>query len=220
MKKLLLLLIAMLVVVSVASALPTTGAATAIGNNNFTFTGNGVAGTVGWFQWGMKEGQSWARSPNVTPAAGVITYRMSGSPIRGCTSFWYRACDVTGCGAEVTLMTLEVTPLPTTTFGQWAEEIRDSHFDPQVLVWNSVQPYVSITGATVFYGIIFAMIFVGLWLRTRGTAVAMQLGMICTVLFASSLVGLQLGLPPEFIAVGQALLYISLAGAIVSFTIK
>ena len=83
-----------------------------------------------------------------------------------------------------------------------------------------MRPYTSVTGDTIFYGLIFALIFVGMWLRTRGTAVASMFGMICVGLFASTAVGLQLGLPPEFISVGQALLYLSLTGAIMAFTFK
>lgn len=215
-----LILLALLFVVAIVQAVPTTQAVTKIGNNNMTFNGNGVTGTIGWFQWGMADGQTWAHTPNVTATAGVITYTMRGSPMFGSTKYYVKACDPTGCGLQVDATTLPVTPLPTTTYGQWAQNITEMRLEPANAVWNSLQPYMAVTGATVFYGIIFAMVFVGIWLRTRGTAVAQQLGMICMALFGSTLVGLQLGLPPEFLAVGQALLYVSLAGTIVSFTVK
>ena len=48
--KALYLLFAVLFLCASVSAVPTTLAATNVGNNNFTLNGNGVAGTVGWFQ--------------------------------------------------------------------------------------------------------------------------------------------------------------------------
>lgn len=214
------LLLILLFIVGIVSAVPTTLPATSVGNNNITFNGNGVVSAKGWFQWGMASGNSWAKTPNITASGGVITYTLKGTPVFGCTTYYYRACDNTGCGSEVNLMTLEVTPLPSTTYGIYAQNITENAFSPANAFWNSLRPYTSVTGDTVFYGMIFAMIFVGLWLRTRGTMVANILGMLCIALFASTAVGLQLGLPPEFLAVGQALMYISLAGAFVSFTFK
>ena len=215
-----LLLIALLLIACAASALPTTQPGTNIGNNNFTFTGTGVTGTTGWFQWGMAQGQSWAHTPNRTSSAGTITYTMKGTPIFGCTTYYYRACDPTGCGAELSFMTLAVTPIPTVTYGAYAQNITENQGDPSNAFWNFMQPYMGITGSEIFYGLIFACVFVGIWLRTRGTAVANIFGMICVGLFASSAVGLQLGLPPEFVAVGQALMYLSLTGAVMAFTFK
>ena len=212
--------IAALVLVSCASALPTTNAATDVGNNNFTLHGSGITGTSGWFQWGLGEGQSWAHTPNRTATAGSISYTMRGSPITGCTTFYYRACDTTGCGSEISLMTLEVTPLPHTTFGDFALNITENAFEPQNAFWNAMRPYTSVTTDTIFYGIIFMMVIIGIWLRTRGTAVATMFGVILAGLFASSAVALQLGLPPEFLAVGQAMLYLSLTGAVMMFTFK
>ena len=224
MKRLLTVLIALCFLAVVVSATPTTLAASAVGNNNATFNGNGVTGAVGWFQWGMAPGASWAHTPNVTAGSGVIAYTMKGTPIFGNTKYYYRACDPTGCGSEVTLTTAVVTPLPLPPIvgnGQLAaENMTENGFDPGNMLWNSLAVYFAVTGATIFYGIIFAMIFVGIWLRTRGTAIANIFGMVCIGLFASSAVGLQLGLPPEFLAVGQALMYLSITGAVMSFTFK
>lgn len=219
MMKRLIILLAMLCMVSLASAAPTTSAATSIGNNNFTFQGTGSA-DPGWFQWGMAAGQSWAKTPNITPSGGAISYTMRGSPVYGCTSYYYRACDATGCGSEVSFMTTAVTALPVITYGAFAENITENRFDPGNVFWNAMRPYTTVTGDTVFYGLIFAMVFVGAWLRTRGTAMATQFGMLCSALFVSSAVGLQLGLPPEFVAVGQAVMYISLASAVMAFTFR
>ena len=220
--KYLYIFIALLLLIVPVVAIPTTNPATMVGNNNFTFNGAGYTiGDDGWFQWSMRSGQTWAHTPNETADAdGIITYTLVGSPVYGCTTYFYRACDSTGCGSEETFMTLEVTVLPTTTFGRWAENITANGFDPGNVFWNAMQPYMNVSGPTIFYGLVFGMIFIGVWLRTRGTAIGTIFGMICVGLFASSAIGLQLGLPPEFLAVGQAVLYISLAGSVVAFTFK
>jgi hypothetical protein len=213
-------ILALFVLCITVGAVPTTGAATAVGNHNATLHATGCAGTDCWFQIGPVPGNTWAHLPNVTPSAGTISYVWSGAGIYGETTYYYRACDTTGCGVDLSFLTTEVTPIPTGNFGAYAQNMTESGFNPTNVLWNSAQAYISITGATIFYAIILMMLFVGVWISTRGTRVAMQLGMICTVFFASAAIGLQLGLPPEFVAIGQALLYVSLAGAIVSFTIR
>ena len=221
MRRLLLIIFISFIILSCSvSAIPTTGVATMVGNNNASLSATGASGTVGWFQWGMKTGQTWAHTPNVTISGGSFSYTMRGTPLFGSTTYYYKACDQTGCGSQEEFTTAIVTPLPETTFGEFAINITENGFDPQNAFWNAMRPYTSVTGDTIFYGLIFALIFVGLWLRTRGTAVASMFGMICVGLFASTAVGLQLGLPPEFISVGQALLYLSLTGAIMAFTFK
>ena len=215
-----LLFVAVILLVGLVSATPTTGAATAIGNNNVTMNGAGVTGSTGWFQFGEAIGTSYAHTKNVTATAGAINYTMRGSPLAGNTTFYYKACDPTGCGAEVSFLVAVVTPLPTTTFGLAATNMTDNNLDAANFLYNAVQPYVNVTGWTIFYALIFSMIFMGIWLRTRQTGTALQFGIICSILVVGSATGLQLGMPPEFIAAAQALMYISIAGAFVSFTFK
>jgi len=203
----------------IVQAAPTTGAATLIGNNNFTISATGCSGTC-WFQWGMNAGTSYAHTPNQTPTGGAISYTLRGTPVFGSTKYYYKACDSSGCGSEQSLTTLAITTVAVPTFNSYYQNMTENNFDPANAFWNFIKVYTDISGATIFYGLFLAMIFGGMWLRTRGTHTANIFGMICISLFASSAVGLQLGLPPEFLAVGQALMYISLTGAIMAFTFK
>lgn len=218
--------ITLLFLCCVVSAVPTTLAATKVGNNNVTLNANGITGSAGWFQWSFKTGLAYAHLPNVTATGGVISYTMKGTPIYGSTTYYYKACDSTGCGAELSFTTLPVTQLPTpmingVVIDSFANNMTEGGFDPMNMMWNTMRPYTSITTDTVFYGIIFAIVFVGMWLRTRGTATASIFGMICLALFGIS--GGLLGggvLPAEFMGIGQALLYMSLTGAFLSYTFK
>jgi hypothetical protein len=213
-------IISILILCSIASAIPTTLPATAISSNNFTMNGNGFTGDS-WFQWGMDvPGSSWARTPNFTPSGGNGNSTLYGVPVYGSTTYYFRACDTSGCGAELSLITPAVTLLPTLTSGAAAQAVINSHFDLQTAFWNSMTPYTSITGPTIFYAAILVLILGGMWLRTRGTALVSTFTMLCAGLAASSTVGLQLGLPPELNALLQAILYISLSCAILSWTVK
>ena len=212
-------LIAAICLCGIASAVPITGPATAVGSNNVTFNGAGITGTTGWFQFGFSKAV-YAHTPNVTSQNGTITYTMKSMPLTGNTTFAYKACDPTGCGYEVTFLTLVVTPLPTITYGAYAENITQNGLDPANLVWNAIQPITAVSGATVMFGILFFVLFAGMWLRARQTGIAVQFGVICAVFVVSSAYGLQLGIPPVFAAAAQALLLVSLTGMIVAFTFK
>jgi hypothetical protein len=224
--KALYFLIAVLLLCASVSAVPTTLAATNIGNNNFTLNGNAVAGTTGWFQWSFVTGREFAHLPNVTSNGGTITYTMKGTPVFGSTVYYFKACDPTGCGGELSFTTAAVTPLPTPMIGAYAMDafatnITENGFDLPNAAWNAMRPYTAVTTDTIFYGMIFAMVFVGMWLRTRGTATANIFGMLCIGLFGIS--GGLLGggiLPAEFMAAGQAMMYLSLTGAVLAFTFK
>ena len=220
--KALYFLVAILLLCSSVMAIPGTLPATLIGNNNVTMNGNGVVGDVGWFQWSMKTGFVYAHLPNVTSNAGAITFTVKGTPLFGSTTYFYKACDPTGCGAEVQFTTTVVTPVPIPAYGGFATNMTENGFDAPNIVWNSVQAFIPDVdnGETIFFGLLFALVFVSMWLRTRGTATATSFGMICLSLFTISAGGLGLGLPQEFLAAGQALMYLSLTGAILSFTFK
>lgn len=201
-------------------AIPTTGAATAIGDNNVTLQGTGVTGSVGWFAWGEFSGNCIDLTKNVTAESGIMNYTLTGTPLFPGTTFYYKACDTTGCGAQQSFTILTITPLPTTTYGQAAEAIMDSGFSPVVTFYAFLVPFIAITGLTIFWGFIIGMIFVGLWLRTRGTIIATQLWMVFAGFACSATAGLAIGLPPELVALAQALFYTSIAGAIVAYTFK
>ena len=215
-----LLMVGLALLVSVCGAVPTTSAATQIGTNNVTLSATGASGTVGWFLYGTSPGASWASLPNQTISAGSFSYPWKGSPLWSGTPWYIRACDITGCGNEITFNIIAATPLPTGNLGIPLQNITDNRFDAMNLIWNSAQPYVMVTGATIFYGALFGMLIVGLFLKTRGTGTGTILTAILAGLLCSSVVGLALGFPPEFTALLQAVMYISLAGIILSWLFK
>jgi hypothetical protein len=215
-----LALIALVLMAGIVSAAPTTGAAAMIGTNNVTLSATGASGTVAWFQYGTAHNAAWAHLPNQSVSGGSLNYTWKGSPLWSGTPWYVRACDVTGCGNEVMFNITAATPLPDINLGGPMQNITENRFDVQNLIWNSAQPYILVTGATIFYGAIFAMPILGLFLKTRGTGMGTMLTMILAGLFCSSVVGLSLGFPPEFTAILQAVMYVSLAGTILGWLFK
>lgn len=212
MKHIILLLIVALFVVP-AYAAPTTGAATLVGSNNATVAMTG-ASTTCWFEWGTISGSLVWDTINQTPSGGACSYRIHGSPLLGSTVFYYRACDVTGCGAEGSFTTAAVTPLPTTTYGATFDNITESGFDVTYIGSSVMAPYLwLVPGFEAFvFGLIFASIYLGIWIRSRDVTIPAIAGILCGgfIFFADR--GLMLGIPGEFASIGQGLLYAALAG--------
>lgn len=217
-----LFLILCLLAISVVSAVPTTNAATMVDSNNATVSMSGAAGEC-WFIWGQQDkyNETW-RTPNSTPIGGVCSYRIKGSPLLGDTKFYYAGCDSTGCGNELYFITLEVTPIPTTTYGAIFDNLTENGMDLTLVGWQSTAPYMWLVPGfkSLVWGVIFMFIFIGLWLRGRDVTVPTIVGFIAGSFLFSSGYGLNLGIPLEFAGISQGLMYASLAGIILAIIKK
>lgn len=212
MKLLYLILVAMLVLLPAVSALPTTGAASLIGSNNVTLAAAGVT-TTAWFEYGLTSGSLIWKSPNDT-ATGAYSKRIYGSPLMGGQEFYYRACDVTGCGAELSFTMAVVTPQPQTTFGYIYQNVTESGFDPVLIGANAMEPYMwPVAPATsIVWGLVFLFIFAGLWMRGRDVTIPVMLGFIVGFIALNPSYGI--GVPAPFAGIAQGIVYASLAGII------
>ena len=203
-------------------ALPTTGAVTLVGSNNATVTMTG-AGTVCWFEWGILEGSgmTW-NTPNKTPAAGVCTATIKGSPLSGNQKFYYRACDNTGCGADSSFTTAVVTALPTLTYGSTFENITENNFDITMIGGSVMAPYMWLVPSfpALVWGLIFGFLVFGIWLRTRDSGYSAVYGFMLAVLLFNPIYGLGVIIPAEFAAIGQGIFYAAVAGVLLSLIKK
>ena len=210
------LFIALLLVAGVCSALPTTGAASLIGSNNVTVTMTGAATTC-WFQWGIQTGvnMTW-RTPNATPVAGICTQTIKGSPLSGNQLFYYRACDVTGCGVSASFTTLPVTAIPTSTYGDTFTNLTENNFDITLIGAATMAPYMWLlpTFPALIWSIIFMFIFIGLWLRGRDMGLIVGMGLILGAVLFFPTYGLMISMDPVFTAAGQGIMYASFAGIV------
>ena len=94
--------------VGIVGALPTTGAATDIGNNNFTLHATGAVGDT-YFVYGLLPDWQGLQTVSVSPVGGVAEIDVRGAPIMPSTLYYAKVCDTTGCGNVVSFTTAEVT---------------------------------------------------------------------------------------------------------------
>lgn len=211
-----LALVGLILLVGIASAIPTTNAATLVGSNNATVSGTGFVG-VGWFNWGQNPNSEYWKTPNQTPTGGALTYRISQSPLFGNTVFYFNACDQSGCGNQQSFTTLPVTPIPTLAIGGIYQNMTENGYDIPMMAANLYQPYVwSGSPITIVFMLIFSPLFIGIWLRSRTVLVALILGFVTGsfILFATANNTIGISMPPEVVAIAQAMCYIAFAGTV------
>jgi hypothetical protein len=195
-----------------ANAIPSTNAPTAVGNNNFTMNMAGMSYPA-WFVWGLHTNNEAWKTPNMTSGT---SYTQQGSPLYSLTTYYYRACDATGCGAEQSVTTTAVTPLPTSTLGAAINNMTLNGFDIMMISTNFMLPYMWLgTPLGVIFAWMFIVVFLGIWIRTRSVSVVTFLGLISSTCLVVSGQGLNLPIPQELVIVGQMMLYLTITACIV-----
>lgn len=227
MKNTLLTLILLAGLVAAVGAVPNTGAATLVGNNNFTLTCAGAVGNT-WFEYGTQENALNIWTQEKAPTGGVLTTTEYGSPIQPSTHYYYVACDGTGCDATAhSFDTTALVPIPTSTLGTAVQNMTESRFNLLYMPGNLVIPYqwlfpddTKAMSITIIFGMIMMFIYIGLWLRTRSVATGVVMGLLTSSFILFTNQGLNLGIPVEFAAIAQGLLYASMAGVLLAFLKK
>jgi hypothetical protein len=219
-----IILLVVLFTIGTASAIPTINAATNIGNNNFTLSATGCAATGCWFEYGIKSDNLLVWSATNAPIAGTVTSTEYGAPIEPSMTYYAKACDSTGCSANtISFTTTAYTPLPTYTLGYAVSNWTRSKFNILYIPMQLMVPYtwlfpqdMATTAIAIVCGMLFFFIYVGLWLRQRSVVGPVIIGLLTASSLLFSNQGLNLGIPVEFQAVAQALLYASIAGIFLS----
>ena len=215
-------LVALLAATCPAGAVPTTGAVTLIGSNNATIAVAGITGNTVWVMWGQGPGggEVWA-SPNQTASGGVASVTIWGAPILGSTTYYASACDSTGCDPNsVSFTTLPVTPAPVRNFGQAFRNITESHFNLVTIGGSIFSAYTNVMPASVMFGMLFGVITMGIWTRTKTVRTVAITMMIISPFIVTSNAGLYLGIPLVEMAIGQALLAAGFSGILLSLVKK
>jgi hypothetical protein len=213
-----MILLGFLLLVQATSAVPNTGAATAIGSNNFTVAITMSDGGDTWVVWGGAAGNELFGSQVQTGDCSLTVY---GAPLIGGQTIWYRACDSTGCGNERTLTLPAITPLPTPTFGNAYKNLTARHFAIDSIAPNILPGYTA-TGITptLLWGIMFFFILFGFWFRTKSVRMVLIIGLLMATFILTPTAGLFLGAPLMFQYVAQGLMAAAMAGILISFIRK
>lgn len=217
------LALAVALLVAHCGAVSTTNAATMVGTTNATLNGQTTL-TYGWFVYGMNSGKLYLTSPNCTPAAGAIAYVVEDYPLFGGTGYYYKACDEDGCDVEASFIIPAPTPLPDMGLGRPMTNMTQSKFSTKFILSNVMTPIGWVlpqtppgTAIAMISGLFMFAILGGMWYRSKGVTTPALVGMILLALILPSTQGPILGMSQEFVAFGQCILYIVIAGIV--FTI-
>ena len=213
-----LLFLTLVMLVGVASALPTTGAVTNISAGVVTFNGAGATSPC-WFSFGYGTNFYWT-TPNQS-TSGAFSDTQTGSPMLSGMSYNVRACDSTGCGNTVSFAVPKAGQINATNFGSTTMTIMRSGFNPYTATSYIITPYAAAfsgaaattNGAMIVWGLFFSFIFVGYWLQGRGVL----LPAIMAIISGTALTLSPIAVDPMFMAAGYPLLAIGLAGVFVSW---
>ena len=193
----------------------TTGAATGVTSNGFNVSVNGITGSEVWIEFGGNPGILNWETPVYDVAGTNQTIEVIGSPLYGGEHVYYRACDSSGCGSELSTILSEVTVVPTIPAARqlWRNVTR-SRFAPTTLGASLLGVYTQVAPLMIVVGFAAMMYFIGLWMRTKTARTAAMMGIIFATFLASSSAGLMLGLPVVWSAIAGGVLALAFTGAL------
>ena len=194
-----------------AGAAPVTQPVTDISNRQVTFNANAGAGTTGWFEWGtFTGGPYYWTTPNQTIAGATFWDYQYGTPMLAGETYYVRACDEDGCGAEVMFVVSEPSMLNITHFGSGVTTIMRSGLNLTQSWPLVIKPYTGTMSTSAVFGLLFFFIFSGIWVRTKDITLTTMLASFSAggIWLGSSAIGA----PPDFVWVGFMLFVVSLAG--------
>lgn len=161
-----------------------------------------------WFEWGSVVGQDFY--PYVTSVQkdinGSFSFFLENIKLYTDKTYYYRASCAEGYGEEMVINIPAIKILPETTYGDFADQFNSLDvLDIGAVLEYLPQPFTTAWGEEIFYGFIFATIFIVIWLKTESAYLPAILGLIIG--------GIIFGVPisPEIKHAGNALLVISLA---------
>ena len=193
----------------------TTGAATGTTSNGFNVSVNGITGSTVWVEFGGNPGILNWNTPVYDVTGTNQTIEVIGSPLYGGEHVYYRACDETGCGSEMSTTLSAVTTMPTIQAARqlWTNITR-SRFAPATLGASLLGAYTQVAPLMIVVGFAAMMYFTGLWMRTKTARTAAMMGIIFATFLASSSAGLMLGLPVIWSAIAGGVLALVFTGAL------
>jgi hypothetical protein len=215
--KRLILFIMLLLMVGVATALPTTGAVTGIDANKVTFNAVGGSGEA-YFKWGTSSGYNYFWTTPNQSVSGAFTDYQEGMPMLSRETYYVVACDSTGCGNEVSFVVPAATPLNQTSYGVGAITIMRNGFNITKTLPLMPTPFTNALSGPWVYALLFFFIFSSWWMRQGDVTIPMIVALVFgfTIWGGGSI----MGMPGEVMNVGMGLCIAAVAGLFFSFFSK
>jgi len=207
-----LLVIIALVPSATAVLVITTNAASGISSGSVTLNGDAagiVAPTVVWFEYSGISSSYKYKTPNQTITVdGAFTATITGLPLMTNSVYYYRAVGGGTSGAQVSFQMLKLTEIPDYNFDSGYQDVIDSNLNPTNMSLVASTPYTDLLGA-IFWGIVFSLIFVIIWIRQEDIVIPTLLGLIIGAALWSSM-------PPDWTSMAMSLTVVSFAGLMYS----
>jgi len=197
--------------------------------NTVTFNGS-LAGLTGpfaivYFEYAALPGiYIYGTTEQNLTSNGVFNQALEGIQFIPGQTYYFRAVgneNASGTlvyGAEKSFPLDTLTPIPTPDFSKHYEELEEAKFNLTKLVIVIPKTYTDLiqgsreNALALFTGILFALIFLGIWIRQEDVGIPSILGMLIGgVLWAL--------LPGEFVKIAYSLLIVSL-GSLINTLIK
>ena len=194
-----------------------TQAATGVTTDTATISGvlSGLTrpSAVVYLEYSSKSGIYNFKTPNQTVTAnGTFTAILSGAPLVEKKTYYYRAVAKDGLttakGAQFSFTTGTVTAITGYDFDAHFDELIADDLNISSMAATSAKPYTDIVGA-IFYGIVFGLIFLMMWLRQEDITVPSIVGL----LIGGSIWSL---MPPDWRPVAYSLMIVSFGGLMYS----
>ncbi len=220
MNRKILLMVILLMVIPAQATTITTRAASGITADTVTFNATYASvpsgGVQVWFEYGMRNDFYMYSTPKTTlPASGDYTYIQTGYPLISSTSgevFYYRGMSADASGNQLSFTLTGTVAIDDYNFDAHIQELKDAKLNVSKTVTVLPKPYEDIVG-TLFYGIVFGLIFMVIWIRQDDVTNPAILGIIISA-------GIFALVPPDYLKIGNALLVVSIAGIIISIIFK
>jgi hypothetical protein len=218
--RIVIVFLGLILLTGIVSAAPTITGFSGITSNSVNVSATGVTGDNAWAIYGLATGAETWISSNYTPTGGTVSVQIWGAPLLGSSYYFVQVCDDTGCSAEDTFTTAMITPVPVTNYGAGFRCLTQSHFNVMYIAPAFLLGYFNIMPASIFFGLLFGIVTIGMWRRNRGIRLVSIVMIILSPLIMSSNIGLMMGIPLVEQALGQALLAAGISGILLSFIKK
>jgi PKD repeat protein len=188
-------------------------AATGISTQEATLNGELAAATATevWFEYGSKSNAYGFRTASATAEPGTLfSTDLAKFPLISGQTYYYRAACADGYGAEKSFTLTPLSPHPTTTYGDAADQFLYSFEDGDTMIQNMTEatwsPYVANLGA-LFFGLVIGAIFLNLSMKGHSIGVPVVLVLV----IGGSLWAF---VPPEFVILAQAFVIMGIGGLV------
>jgi hypothetical protein len=211
MKTTYILLAFVLMLILPVAAQPTMTSVTGVSNIQATFNGN-FGGSFGWFQYGTNPTTNFIYSTPNSSVSGAYSYTQYAGPLLAGTTYYAEACDNTGCSNIVSFTTSPIAPVPQTNYGTALTTIFTSGLNITQSAGAVFAPYTMDFPYGIAWGLLIFTAIILIWTKQKDIYIPLLLMLVFGGMIwgGSSL----FPIPPDWLGLGQGLMYASIAGLI------